>query len=111
MSCFKYLSIFCMILFISCTNSYAQAELPTEEEFFQLMETDGVLKAVELFHKIRQKNPNAVIFGELQLNALGYRYLGEENIEDALTIFKLNIEAYPEAFNTYLANPPTFFNR
>lgn len=40
-------------------------------------------------------------FSEGQLNDLGYQYLSEGEIEIAIEIFKLNVEAYPDAFNTY----------
>jgi tetratricopeptide (TPR) repeat protein len=35
------------------------------------------------------------------LNTLGYRLLRSERIDDAIEIFKLNIEEYPDAWNPY----------
>ncbi len=40
-------------------------------------------------------------FSEAQLNELGYYYLSAGETEIAIEIFKLNVEAYPKAFNTY----------
>ena len=84
-----------------CINLYSQADLPTEDKFIQFIQTNGVAKAIEKFRKIKENNPDAIIFEERRLNRLGYQYLAKGNIEDALQIFKLNIEAYPDAFNTY----------
>ena len=36
-----------------------------------------------------------------QLNTLGYQLLGKKKIKDAIEIFKLNVEAFPEASNPY----------
>jgi len=38
---------------------------------------------------------------ESGINTFGYQLMGEGNDEDALKIFKLNTELYPEGFNTY----------
>ena len=40
-------------------------------------------------------------FAETELNALGYRLLQMKKVVDAIEIFKLNVEAYPQAANTY----------
>jgi putative CocE/NonD family hydrolase len=79
----------------------AQIEIPSEEEFFNIIQTEGVAKATEVFRNVRKNHPDTVIFREEALNRLGYGYLNSGKIEDAMGIFKLNIEAYPDAFNTY----------
>ena len=35
------------------------------------------------------------------LNNLGYQLLGIDRVKDAIEIFKLNVEEYPEEFNPY----------
>jgi len=35
------------------------------------------------------------------LNRLGYSYLGEEEIEKAISVFKINMEAFPNSSNVY----------
>ena len=40
-------------------------------------------------------------FGEMELNTLGYQLLQMKKVNEAIEIFKLNVEAYPQAFNTY----------
>ena len=40
-------------------------------------------------------------FGETELNTLGYQLLQMQKVTDAIEIFKLNVAAYPQAFNAY----------
>jgi len=38
---------------------------------------------------------------EGDMNNLGYKYLGEERFEEALMVFKLNVDAFPKSWNVY----------
>ena len=38
---------------------------------------------------------------ELVINALGYRYLQEEDLDNAIAVFKENVERYPKSANVY----------
>jgi CubicO group peptidase (beta-lactamase class C family) len=67
----------------------------------KLIDTRGVDYAVRRYHKLREKSPDAYDFGERELNTLGYHYLRGGDTETAIDIFKLNVEAYPDAFNPY----------
>lgn len=93
-----FISILALFYILSVS---AQTEIPTEEEFFEIIKTQGIARAVEVYRTVKKDHPEAIIFRERPLNSLGYQYLYSGKIEDALGIFKLNIEAYPEAFNTY----------
>ena len=97
----RVLSIIVLFGVFFSLSAAAPVEIPTEEEFFKIIRTQSIEKAVKIFRDVRQKNPKAVIFRERALNRLGYEYLIEGKIEDTLKIFKLNIEAYPESFNVY----------
>jgi len=37
----------------------------------------------------------------VQLNVLGYQLLALKRVKDAIRILQLNVELFPEAFNTY----------
>ncbi|MBV9073385.1 MAG: hypothetical protein JOZ10_07130 [Acidobacteria bacterium] len=96
-------------------------------------EPGGAAKAAQMFHDARQRDPNAFLFPETMLNLLGYERLQAAGINaggpnlpttsgasgpnteqakaDALTLLKLNAEAFPESANAqdsladaYLAN-------
>ncbi len=40
-------------------------------------------------------------FGEYQLNAVGYELLGAERVDEAITVFELNVELFPHSFNPW----------
>jgi putative CocE/NonD family hydrolase len=82
-------------------DAAAQQRVPTQEEFFEIVRTQGVAAAVDLFHSVRQRNPDAVIFAERPMNNLALRYLYGGRVEEAIELLKLNVLAYPDAFNTY----------
>ena len=42
-----------------------------------------------------------MIFAKMNLIILGYQLLGVNGMDDAIEIFKLNVEAYPDASNPY----------
>jgi tetratricopeptide (TPR) repeat protein len=49
---------------------------------------------------MKQRYP-AEFFRENTLNTLGYQQLGAKRIQEAIALFKLNVEMYPAGFNTY----------
>ena len=61
----------------------------------------GVEAAVKEYHMIKDNQPEDYDFNERELNNLGYRYLQDGEVETAIAIFKLNVQAYPESANTY----------
>ena len=65
------------------------------------IDEQGIAAAVQQYHSLKDKQPDAYDFRERELNSLGYHYLGIGEIEKAIAIFKLNVEAYPRAANTY----------
>jgi len=38
---------------------------------------------------------------EVELNNYGYQLMNQNNLDDAITIFKLNIKNHPDSWNTY----------
>ncbi len=57
----------------------------------------------EIIAFCKNKNPAGKDFylAEQVINSLGYYFMNENKIDDALKIFKLNISFYPKAWNTY----------
>ena len=50
---------------------------------------------------MRQEAPTRYNFAEEELNVLGYQLLNRNMVHEAIDIFKLNVEAYPESGNVY----------
>jgi len=57
--------------------------------------------AIKQYHELRATQPDKYDFGEDELNSLGYQLLGAKQIKAAIQVFQLNVEVYPESFNTY----------
>jgi glyoxylase-like metal-dependent hydrolase (beta-lactamase superfamily II) len=62
---------------------------------------NGAEAAAERYRELKRTEPENWSFAEYELNGLGYQLLARERIDDAIIIFELNAEAFPEAFNPY----------
>ena len=60
----------------------------------------GVTAAVAQYHDLEQQYPREYLPQRL-LNTLGYAQLRRKQIEEAIALFKLNTEVFPNAFNAY----------
>lgn len=72
-----------------------------DSELQLIVERDGVEAAVATYRELKAKNKGDYNFEESALNSLGYYLLSVSRPEDAVQIFRLNVEEYPKA-----ANPP-----
>jgi glyoxylase-like metal-dependent hydrolase (beta-lactamase superfamily II) len=65
------------------------------------IEESGIEVAVEKFRRMKTEKKAEYYFGENDFNALGYRLMANGKIDEAIEVFKLNIEAFPESWNVY----------
>jgi glyoxylase-like metal-dependent hydrolase (beta-lactamase superfamily II) len=65
------------------------------------IEKEGPAAAVAAIKAKRAKGSCNLYFLEAEFNQLGYRYLNEEKLEEAVAVFKLNVEMYPESWNVH----------
>lgn len=68
-------------------------------EVLAVIQKDGIEKGEAHYQKI--KEDDGYDLNENQMNEIGYLLLGEDKFTEALEVFKWNMEAYPESFNTY----------
>ncbi len=66
----------------------------------QTIDEQGVEAAIARYQELKESEPPEA-FDEYTLNALGYELLRSDRIDDAIAIFRLNIEEYPDAWNPY----------
>jgi pimeloyl-ACP methyl ester carboxylesterase len=66
----------------------------------QTIKAKGVPAAIVLYRAMKTLYP-AEYFSERILNTLGYQQLGTQHVLEAIELFKLNVEMYPQGFNTY----------
>ena len=67
----------------------------------EVLMQDGVEAAVARYRQLKKEEPEGWSFSENELNLFGYQLLARDRTDDAIVILELNVEAFPEAFNTY----------
>ena len=68
---------------------------------FEMLLSGKIPEAIEGYRKIKKDTPQNVAVSENRLNNLGYSLLQEGKLPEALALLKLNVEFYPNAWNTY----------
>jgi len=71
------------------------------ETLFNTIIEKDVQAAIKQYRELRETQKEAYDFSEPQLNQLGYRLLQMKRVKDSIEIFKLNVEMFPQGFNTY----------
>ncbi len=56
---------------------------------------------MEYYFSFKQENQGKFLFTEIGMNNLGYTYLGKEAYEEAISLFEMNVDAYPDSWNVY----------
>ena len=82
------------------TNTAAKPS-PTEEFWTVLESPGGAARARQLFAEAKKRDPNVFLFPEFAVNLLGYERLQGGKADEAIEIFKLNVDAYPNSPNVY----------
>lgn len=70
----------------------------------------GIEAGLAEYRELKAKQSATYDFAEPELNTLGYRLMRTGKLKEALEIFKLNVEAYPKAFNTYDSLAEAYMN-
>lgn len=74
---------------------------PTGDQFIGIIRYKGAHKAVEIYEKFKQSDPGSITFREETFNALGYEFLQTNRVEEAVEVFRMNAEAYPQSANCW----------
>ena len=90
---------------VTCYTCHRGRPRPTtlEQELREAYHEGGVDAAVGRYHELRGQfyGRGTLDFGERTLNAFGYELLGAEKPDDAVAIFRLNAERFPESGNVW----------
>lgn len=65
------------------------------------IEEDGLEAARSKFRELWNNRALDLQKTEGDMNQLGHKYLGEERFEEALMVFELNVETFPDSWNAY----------
>jgi len=80
---------------------YEPPKISIVEVLEKTIAENGVAAGVAQYRDLKAKQPATYEFAEPELNRLGYQLLRSGKPKEAIEIFKLNVEAYPQAYNTY----------
>lgn len=81
-------------------SKVAQKAPPSLREFAHLLQENGFDKASQTYADIKKSLPDFAL-KENEVNSWGYELMACGKIKEAIEIFKLNVELYPESFNVY----------
>lgn len=91
----------CFVLILLLGFSALGQVAESEQAFLKTIEQEGIEKGRKIFEDTKQRDPNAVLFREAAMNSLGYKFIREKRTQEAIEIFRLNVEAYPASGNAY----------
>jgi len=81
-------------------SDYGDVDSPGME-FTRTLVKSGLDAAIESYYQMRDTLSAKEIMEEYAMNGIGYSFMRKKQYEDAIKIFKLNVEAYPDAYNVY----------
>jgi len=70
-----------------------------DAEFISILNNEGMDKALAFYRD--KKASHDRVMTENGLNSLAYRFLLGEDLQTAIVLFTLNVEAYPDSWNVY----------
>ena len=68
-------------------------------EMRKIIEEEGITSAIRFYHSRKAQHSDEYDLGLGELNTVGYYLLRKSRINEAITIFKLNVEIYPDYAN------------
>jgi CubicO group peptidase (beta-lactamase class C family) len=68
---------------------------------YEMLMAGKITEAMEEYRKIKRENPQNGVVGEGRLNSLGYSLMRQKRLPEAIAIFRLNVEFYPNSSNVH----------
>ena len=68
---------------------------------FELLLAGKISEAIEGYRTVKKVKPNNASIAEDRINNLGYTLMRQKKLPEAIALFKLNVDFYPNAWNTY----------
>jgi CubicO group peptidase (beta-lactamase class C family) len=86
---------------ILVSKPYEIPRITVISEFQKALEVHSMDDAITITAKSIQSNPNLFMMDDAAINELGYKYLNENKLADASSIFKFNVALNPNSSNVY----------
>jgi CubicO group peptidase (beta-lactamase class C family) len=74
---------------------------PIDKVLFKTISADGIEAGVKQYYELKKNQPEAYDFQERHLNSLGYNFINQGKFKEAIRVFQLNVEAFPQSSNVY----------
>jgi CubicO group peptidase (beta-lactamase class C family) len=68
---------------------------------YELLMAGRTSEAIEAYKRIKREQPDNVAIAEERINLLGYGLLQQKKTAEAIALFKINVELYPQSWNAY----------
>ncbi len=75
--------------------------MPLAGVLLRTIREKGIEAGIAQYRDLKAQQAKVYDFSEPELNQLGYQLMAAKKLKEAIEIFKLNVEAYPQGFNTY----------
>ena len=84
-------------------NFVRQQSKTMAKELQKLIDQDGLRTAMEAYPELKEKKKTVYTYplNEGEMNLMGYSYLTDGKIDEAITLFKINVENFPDSWNCY----------
>jgi len=89
------------IQYIAYSVQNTKPKNPAAVELYYAFKQAGADSAVSKWHQLKKNKPDEYSFSETNLVLFGYHLLEKDRIQDAIKIFELYIDEFPEAWNAY----------
>lgn len=86
---------------ILASKPYEIPKITVISEFQKALKVNSVDDAITKTSKSIQSNPNLFMMDDAAFNELGYKYLNDKKLAEALSIFKFNVALNPNSSNVY----------
>ncbi len=84
---------------------------PIKDYLYEVINDEGIETALENYRRLKEEEEGLFDFSESQLNTLGYILLNDKRLEEAIAIFKLNVEIFPNSSNVYDSMAEAFMKK
>jgi CubicO group peptidase (beta-lactamase class C family) len=82
-------------------QAYEQPKISIVPVLGKTIAEKGIEAGIAQYRDLKAKQAATYDFAEPELNQLGYQLLRSGKAKEAIEIFELNVEAYPQGFNAY----------
>lgn len=81
------------------------------EQLMEALDANDVALAAKRFREFKSDPANTYLNVEGTMNSFGYRLMGMKRLDQAIEIFKLNTEAYPQSSNVWDSLGEAYMNK